>query len=115
MLQVAAFVADNPGCCKTEAAHGIGQTNHNYGQGWGPVDRALRVGLIEAVRVRVNRYALYPTGYHFQPTSRASVTDRDRRKRYARYPTRDGYRSIGSHPAVSDPEPDGFWHTPAHP
>lgn len=60
MLAVAAFVAENPGCCKTEAAHGIGQMNHNYGQGFGPVDRAIRAGLVKAVRVRVNRYALYP-------------------------------------------------------
>jgi hypothetical protein len=60
MLEVADYVAANPGCCKTEAAHGIGQMNHNFGQGFGPVDRAIRAGLVKAVRVRVNRYALYP-------------------------------------------------------
>ena len=60
MLQVAAYVADHPGCSKTAAAHGIGMSNHNFGQGFGPVDRAIRAGLVEAVRVRSNRVALYP-------------------------------------------------------
>ena len=60
MLAVADYVAANPGCSKTEAAHGIGMANHNFGQGWGPVERAIRAGLVKAVRMRVNRYALYP-------------------------------------------------------
>jgi hypothetical protein len=68
MLEVAAFVAENPGCSKTEAAHGIGMANHNYGQGWGPVDRAIRAGLVEAVRVHATRYALYPPDTaHWKP------------------------------------------------
>jgi len=80
MLEVAAYVADHPGCCKREAAHGIGMANHNFGQGFGPVDRAIRAGLVEAVRVHATRYALYPPdtahwtpaeaaepGWHWQP------------------------------------------------
>lgn len=35
--------------------------NHNYGQGWGPVDRAIRAGLIVCDWAHPNRARLFAT------------------------------------------------------
>jgi hypothetical protein len=59
MLDVAAYVADNPGCCKAEVTRGCGLFKP-FGGRESPIERAIRAGLIEAKRPRVNRYALYP-------------------------------------------------------
>lgn len=61
MMAVADYVAANPGVCKAEAARGIGQTSHSYGGGWGPVDRAIRAGLVVCDWERINRSRLFRT------------------------------------------------------
>lgn len=87
MQAVADFVADNPGCCKADAAWGAGLYLHPYFGRWGPIERAIAAGLITAENVYWNRYRLFACGF-------------DRRAYY------------GEIPAA---EPDGYWHPEAHP
>ena len=61
MLAVANYVADHPGCCKREAADGAGITCHEYGGAWGPVDRAIRAGLVVCDWVHPRRARLFRT------------------------------------------------------
>ena len=84
MRRVAAYVAAHPGCCKTQAAHGIGQMNHNYGQGWGPVDRAIGAGLIVCDWAHSRRARLF-------------ATVEDMREFYG-YTTDDDYWRSAAHP-----------------
>ncbi|MGH3401495.1 MAG: hypothetical protein ACRDRJ_03100 [Streptosporangiaceae bacterium] len=61
MLQAAEYVAEHPGCCKTDVARGIGLTSHTYGGGWGPVDRAIRADLIICDWAHSRRARLFRT------------------------------------------------------
>lgn len=61
MLAVAAYVAAHPGVCKREAAEGAGITCHEYGGAWGPVDRAIRAGLIMCDWAHPRRARLFRT------------------------------------------------------
>lgn len=84
MLAVADYVATHPGASKRETAHGIGQMNHNYGQGWGPVDRAIHAGLIICDWAHPKRARLFRT-----------VEDL---REYYGYPVNDEYWARRSHP-----------------
>lgn len=59
MKAVAEYVAANPGCTKLEAGRAVWTGHPNAGMSYlyGPVDRAIKAGLVKAERLS-NRYAL---------------------------------------------------------
>ena len=70
MAAVADYVAAHPACSKVEAARGIGQTCHEFGGGWGPVERAIRAGLVindwaDPRRARLFRTAAAMRDYYY--------------------------------------------------